>query len=145
MSNFYMIISKVLWNLFVWCSVGYHFWNYTWLTFVAFDTFSFTYQPHKRRIKLTSMTCFLLDLSLEAHSTEPPLRSTVNSGLDWPPPNWTEERGNESNEGRWTRRRRLHRRVEGSTMQRLDNRGQDLNWMLGFVFLNNCSTNNYNK
>lgn len=30
----------------------------------------------------TSITCFLLDLSLEAHSTEPPLRSTVNSGLD---------------------------------------------------------------
>lgn len=39
---------------------------------------------------LTSMTCFLLDLSLDAHSTEPPLRSTVNSGLDWLPPNWTE-------------------------------------------------------
>lgn len=35
----------------------------------------------------TSMTCFLLDLSLEAHSTEPPFRSTVNSGLDWLPPN----------------------------------------------------------
>lgn len=47
----------------------------------------------------TSMTCFLLDLSLDAHSTEPPLRSTVNSGLDWPPPNWTET-GEESKEGR---------------------------------------------
>lgn len=34
------------------------------------------------RLKATSMTCFLLDLSLEAHSTEPPFRSTVNSGLD---------------------------------------------------------------
>lgn len=33
------------------------------------------------RRRLTSSTCFLLDLSLDAHSTEPPLRSTVNSGL----------------------------------------------------------------
>lgn len=28
------------------CSVRYHFWNYTWLIFVAFDTFSFFYQPN---------------------------------------------------------------------------------------------------
>lgn len=34
------------------------------------------------RRRLTSRTCFLLDLSLDAHSTAPPLRSTVNSGLD---------------------------------------------------------------
>lgn len=36
----------------------------------------------------TSMTCFLLDLSLEAQSTEPPRRSTVNSGFDWLLPNF---------------------------------------------------------
>ncbi len=36
----------------------------------------------------TSMTCFLLDLSLEAHSTDPPRRSTVNSGFDWLLPNF---------------------------------------------------------
>ncbi len=39
------------------------------------------------QLTLTSMTCFLLDLSLDAHSTEPPRKSTVNSGLDWLPPN----------------------------------------------------------
>lgn len=36
----------------------------------------------------TSMTCFLLDLSLEAHSTDPPRRSMVNSGFDWLLPNF---------------------------------------------------------
>lgn len=36
----------------------------------------------------TSITCFLLDLSLEAHSTAPPRRSTVNSGFDWLLPNF---------------------------------------------------------
>lgn len=36
----------------------------------------------------TSITCFLLDLSLEAHSTDPPRRSTVNSGFDWLLPNF---------------------------------------------------------
>lgn len=42
----------------------------------------------------TSMTCFLLDFSLEAHSTEPPRSSTVNSGLDWLPPNfWRRQAG----------------------------------------------------
>ena len=53
----------------------------------------------------TSITCFLLDLSLDAHSTEPPLRSTVNSGLDWLPPNWRErerERREEKSQRRWT-------------------------------------------
>lgn len=41
----------------------------------------------------TSMTCFLLDLSLEAQSTAPPLRSTVNSGFDWLPPNfWKQQK-----------------------------------------------------
>lgn len=39
----------------------------------------------------TSMTCFLLDFSLEAHSTEPPRRSTVNSGFDWLLPNFWEQ------------------------------------------------------
>lgn len=41
----------------------------------------------------TSMTCFLLDFSLEAHSTEQPRRSTVNSGFDWLLPNfWGKKR-----------------------------------------------------
>lgn len=50
----------------------------------------------------TSMTCFLLDLSLEAHSTVPPRRSTVNSGLDWLLPNfWNRETRHSMRDNIW--------------------------------------------
>lgn len=37
---------------------------------------------NQQRSWRTSITCFLLDFSLEAHSTNAPRKSTVNSGFD---------------------------------------------------------------
>jgi hypothetical protein len=42
---------------------------------------------------ITSNTFFLLDLSFDAISIIAPLRSTVNSGLDWLLPNFILEKG----------------------------------------------------
>lgn len=59
------------------------------ITFYQNTIFKVTRKPDSSSaVSDTSMTCFLLDLSLEAQSTEPPRRSTVNSGFDWLLPNF---------------------------------------------------------